>query len=139
MKAYKVSVKIAPKQADRWFWGCQDGETIEAESQEAAQKILDDKCREAGTDKDPNYDSWGPAAVDHCTEQWWKFAAWNEECRYGYGTHAEAVQYCDILNARREINLYYIEDSDRPDSDLCDYWNNISDDLAAIHDEEAAQ
>jgi len=73
------------------------------------------------------------------SEQWWKFGGDNIQARYGYGTHAEAVQYCGILNRGREVNQYQIMDADRPDCDLCDEWNNISDDLAAIHDEEAAQ
>ena len=72
-------------------------------------------------------------------EQWWKFGGDNLQARYGYGTHAEAVQYCEILNHGRDINQYFIQETDLEDSDLCDEWNNIADDLDAIQDEEAAQ
>jgi len=71
-------------------------------------------------------------------KQWWKFGGDNLQARYGYGTHAEAVQYCEIINGGRDINQYYIQEADREDSDLCDEWNNISDDIQAIKEEVTA-
>src|SRR6478672_7904493 len=37
---------------------------------------------------------------------WYRFAAHNEQARYGFGTPEEAEEYCDILSEGREINLF---------------------------------
>lgn len=39
-------------------------------------------------------------------EKWFKFTAYNSQAVYGIGTEAEADKYCDILNSKREINVY---------------------------------
>jgi hypothetical protein len=102
---------------------------------------LDEEMHNQSDDTDEaadEYTKWSQkwTAQQPDDDQWWKFSGDNLQARYGYGTHAEAVQYCEILNRGRDINQYYIQETDREDSDLCDEWNNISDDLDAIHDEE---
>lgn len=48
-------------------------------------------------------------------ERWWVFTAYNSQAHYGFGTEAEADAYSDILNRKREINVYgyeAVEDED---------------------------
>ena len=40
---------------------------------------------------------------------WYKFAAYNTETQYGYGTEKQAERYADHLNKGREINVYGFE------------------------------
>lgn len=43
----------------------------------------------------------------YTTAQYWhEFDAWNTSSLYGYGTAAEADEYCDILNEGRTTGLY---------------------------------
>lgn len=52
-------------------------------------------------------------------EKWFIFTAWNSQSAYGFGTEEEAERYCDILNRKREINVYSIaEISADEDSEL---------------------
>lgn len=39
-------------------------------------------------------------------ECWYAFRAHNSQTLYGFGTRSEADEYCDVLNERREINVY---------------------------------
>lgn len=40
------------------------------------------------------------------TERWFAFKAYNTQTLYGFGTEAEADEYCDHLNEARSINHY---------------------------------
>lgn len=62
-------------------------------------------------------------------ENWYEFTAYNSEAIYGYGTEKEAEQYCDKLNEGREINVYGYSIAEGEDSDYCDYWHNLEDEL----------
>jgi len=64
--------------------------------------------------------------------QWYEFTAYNSEAIYGYGTESDANQYCDHLNKGREINVYGASVADGEDSDYCDHWNNLEDELTAL-------
>jgi hypothetical protein len=59
---FTMTAECAPKDSDSWFFGFSEGREFEAENQDAAQKCLDQKCREAGTDGDKYYDAYGPFA-----------------------------------------------------------------------------
>jgi len=61
MHTYIVSAECAPSNFDQWYEGC-EGDEIQASSQEEAQELINAKCAEAGTNKDPQYDSYGPLA-----------------------------------------------------------------------------
>ena len=45
-------------------------------------------------------------------ERWWIFTAYNSQAHFGFGTDAEADAYSDILNRKREINVYGYEAAD---------------------------
>lgn len=45
-------------------------------------------------------------------ERWWIFTAYNSQAHFGFGTEAEADAYSDILNRKREINVYGYEAAD---------------------------
>lgn len=68
--------------------------------------------------------------------QWYEFTAYNSEAIYGFGTEAEAAKYCDHLNKDREINVYAASPAEGDDSEYCDTWNNLEDELAAIAEME---
>ena len=38
-----------------------------------------------------------------------KFTAYNTEAQYGYGTEEQAIEYVELLNKDREVNLYEYE------------------------------
>ena len=38
-----------------------------------------------------------------------KFTAYNTEAQYGYGTEKQAIEYVELLNKDREVNLYEYE------------------------------
>ena len=49
-------------------------------------------------------------------EKWFVFTAYNSQAAYGYGTEKEADAYADILNRKREINVYGYEEITDPDT-----------------------
>ena len=63
-------------------------------------------------------------------ENWYEFTAYNTGDVYGYGSEEEAEKYCDLLNKDREINVYGYAVAEGKDSDYCDEWNNLEDNLA---------
>lgn len=58
-----MTAESAPKNADRWFPEFVEGSEFEADDLEEAYAYLDSKCREGGTDTDPNYNFYAPVAV----------------------------------------------------------------------------
>lgn len=62
---------------------------------------------------------------------WYEFTAYNSEAIYGYGTEAEAAEYCERLNKDRDINVYSYDVAPGSDEDYCDHWNNLEDELSA--------
>lgn len=61
-KFFVMTASCDPKNCDQWFSGFMEGEEFLAESQEKAQEWLDSQCEEAGTNSDPYYNEYGPAA-----------------------------------------------------------------------------
>lgn len=63
---YQVSIAASPKNSGQWFSGqhlvLSDG--IRAKNRDEAQEMLDRWCAEAGTDKDPYFIDFGPAALE---------------------------------------------------------------------------
>ena len=59
MRTYKVTAECGPQDSDEWYPHC-EGDEIQAISQEAAQDIVNARCQEAGTAKDPLWSGAGP-------------------------------------------------------------------------------
>lgn len=71
----------------------------------------------------------------------YKFAAYNSQALYGWGTEAEAIAYADHLNRDREINVYcFAEVTDTDELAKLDagYGDqlNLSDELIAVRNAE---
>lgn len=74
---------------------------------------------------------------------WWKFAAYNTQSMYGYGSDTEANAYCEYLNRGKDINHrsaeYLADDDDDAQRlsgvlDIASEGVNLDEALAAIAD-----